>query len=60
MVSTLCGVSYRLSLEVDELSYLFRPDLFVVMIVAVIVIVVMIARSVLYEDDSASYHGLIA
>ena len=44
------------------MSYLFRPDLFVVMIVVmivavvVVVVVVMIVRSVLGEDDGASYH----
>lgn len=51
---TPCGESYRLSLDVDELRYLFCPILFVVMIV------VMITRSILGEDDGASYHRLIA
>ena len=61
---TPCGESYRLSLDVDELSYLFCPILFVVMIVpmvvvmivVMVVVVVMITRSVLGEDDGASYH----
>ena len=61
---TPSGESYRLSLEVDELSYLFCPILFVVMIVAmvmvVVVVVVMITRSILGEDDGASHHRLIA
>lgn len=61
---TPCGESYRLSLDVDELRYLFCPILFVVMIVTmvmiVVVIVVMITRSILGEDDGASYHRLIA
>ncbi len=55
---TPCGESYRLSLDVGELRYLFCPILFVVMIV--VVIVVMITRSILGEDDGASYHRLIA
>ena len=61
---TPSGESYRLSLEVDELSYLFCSILFVVMIVpmvvVVVVVVVMIARSVLQKGDSASHHRLIA
>ena len=59
---TPSGESYRLSLEVDELSYLFCPILFVVMIVpmVMVVVVVMIAGSVLQKGDSASYHRLIA
>ena len=61
---TPSGESYRLSLEVDELSYLFCPILFVVMIVVMVmvmvVVVVMITRSILGEDDGASYHRLIA
>ena len=65
---TPCGESYRLSLDVDELRYLFCPILFVVMIVTmvmivvmvVVVVVVMITRSVLGEDDGASHHRLIA
>lgn len=63
---TPCGESYRLSLDVDELRYLFCPILFVVMIVVMIVtmvmivVVVMITRSILGEDDGASYHRLIA
>ena len=59
---TPSGESYRLSLDVDELRYLFCPILFVVMIVVMIVVmvVVMITRSVLGEDDGASHHRLIA
>ena len=63
---TPCGESYRLSLDVDELRYLFCPILFVVMIVAMVVVmivvmvVVMITRSILGEDDGASHHRLIA
>ena len=59
---TPSGESYRLSLEVDELSYLFCSILFVVMIVpmVVVMVVVMIAGSVLQKGDSASHHRLIA
>lgn len=63
---TPCGESYRLSLDVDELRYLFCPILFVVMIVPMVVVmivvmvVVMITRSILGEDDGASHHRLIA
>ena len=59
---TPSGESYRLSLEVDELSYLFCSILFVVMIVpmVVVMVVVMTAGSVLQKGDSASHHRLIA
>ena len=65
MGSTLCGVSYHLSLDLDIVTFdtmdaqIVRPYKGLLVIVIVIVIV-MIARSVLYEDDRASYHGLIA
>ena len=58
---TPSGESYRLSLEVDELSYLLPALLVVVaMTMIMIMVMVMITRSILGEDDGTSHHRLIA
>ena len=68
MGSTLCGVSYHLSLDLDIVTFdttdaqIVRPykGLLVIVVMIVVVIVVMIVRSVLGEDDGARHHRLIA
>ena len=62
MGSTLCGVSYHLSLDLDIVTFdttdaqIVRPYKGLL----VVVIVMMIVRSVLREDDGARHHRLIA